>query len=520
MKRAARIVSAVYGRRRLWSLTAGVVYSLAFFDGRLFVFGFLGLFLFYARLFVRTKDGVRPEKPFGSAFFFGAGFFVPLYSWLTALYPFDTFGFTMAQGIFVVAAGILGISALHSLMLALSYSLLRFAPRNTLLLPVLAASCHMAAEWLMAQGSLAFPWGIAAVGQYRFLPLLQNVSLFGSEFITLVMCVFASSCALLLHEKSRKLIITAAVSLALPLFVGTTLMLIPVQTENAVRVAAVQGNELFDEKWDLQKHLQYQKYIRLTEQAASEGAELIVLPETAFPYNYTSTINKKITAVTAEYGCTVVVGAIEKKAGKVYNALFAVYPDGTRSESYYKRRIVPFGEYLPYRDVLMKLLPFLESMNLSSLDLTPGESDVVLEYPGSSGIGCFICFDSAFPSLAPDDAGILCVSTNDSWFKDTAAVYQHMAHSVLRAVENGKWVVRSANTGVSCFISPKGNISQATEPLTEALIYETVYTVSSRTLYSYTGDIIMFVPLGFLGYILIRAAAEKIKNKKKVSASS
>ena len=515
---AARIVNAVYGRRRLWSFTAGVVYSLAFFDGRLFVFGFLGLFLFYARLFVRTENGVRPEKPFGSAFFFGAGFFVPLYSWLTALYPFDAFGFTPAQGIFVVAAGVFGISALHSLLLALSYSLLRFAPRNTLLLPVIAASCHMAAEWLMAQGTLAFPWGIAAVGQYRFLPLLQNVSLFGSEFITLVMCMFAASCALLLYEKSRGLIVTAALSLAIPLAVGTALMLIPAQEENAVRVAAVQGNELIDEKWDLQKHDLFRKYVNLTEQAAEEGAELIVLPETAFPYNYTSSINKMITGITRKYGCTVVVGAIEKKGGKAYNALFAVYPDGTRSESYYKRRIVPFGEYLPYRDVLMKLLPFLGSMNLSSLDLTAGESDVVLEYPGSSGIGCFICFDSVFPSLAPDEAGLLCVSTNDSWFKDSAAVYQHMAHSVLRAVENGKWVVRSANTGVSCFVSPKGKVSQATEPLTEALIYETVYTVSSRTLYSYTGDIIMSVPLCFLAYCVIRAAAEKIKNKKKVSA--
>ena len=517
MNGAARLFGAAYRKRRIWSFSAGVVYSLAFFKGELFIFGFLGLFLLFFRLFAPAEDGCfAPEKPFRTVLWFGFGFFVPLYSWLTALYPFEAFGFTPAQGIFVVVAGVFGIGAYHALLLALPFLLLNLTPRKYLLQPLAAACCYMAGEWLMSVGALAFPWGMSAVGQYMFLPLLQNVSLFGARFITLILCLFTCSLALCVRMKKRGLVILASLSLAVPLVTGTALMCVPSPEEGGIKAAAVQGNELSMEKWDSAKLKENkERYISLTQEAAQNGAELIVLPETAFPCVFDSELNARITQITAEYGCTVIVGALEREGGREYNSVFAVYPDGTRSEPYRKRRPVPFGEFLPYRDLLMKLLPFLDSMNLSSLDLSAGEESVLIECCGVK-VGAFVCFDSVFPSLAPVDSELLLVCTNDSWFEDTPGIYQHLAHSAVRAVENGKWLIRAANTGVSCFVSPKGAASENTEPLTQAVIYGTVYPNARRTLYSYVGDVIMILPLAFALFIAVCKAASLIKKHKKV----
>ncbi len=517
MNRAARLFGAVYRKRRTWSFLAGVVYSLAFFKGELFICGFLGMFLLFLRLFTRAEDGgYPPEKPFRTVLWFGFGFFVPLYSWLTALYPFEAFGFTAAQGVFVVIAGVFGIGAYHALLLALPFLLLNIAPRRPLVQPLAAACCYMAGEWLMSVGVLAFPWGMSAVGQHMFLPLLQNVSLFGARCVTLVMCMFTASLALLVWRRGRGLTVMASLSLALPLLTGTVLLCIPAREQDGIKAAAVQGNELSTEKWDSAKLRENkERYISLTREAAENGAELIVLPETAFPCVFDTELDARVKKITAEYGCTVIVGALERDGSKEYNSVFAVYPDGTRSASYRKRRPVPFGEFLPYRGLLMKLFPFLDSINLSSLDLSAGSDAVCIRFDEDTDIGAFVCFDSVFPSLAAADADLFCVCTNDSWFKDTPGIYQHLAHSAVRAVENGKYVVRAANTGVSCFISPKGVMSEKTAPLTQAVIYGTVYPDSRRTLYSYTGDIIMLLPLCFAALCAVRKLISVINNNKK-----
>ena len=514
MNSAKRFFGAFYRRRILWSFSAGVVYSLAFFDGALFVFGLLGLFMLFLRLFTAGEEDFVPEKPFVTVLWFGFGFFIPLYSWLTALYPFSAFGLTRAQGIFVVICGVFGIGAFHALLLALPFLLMRLVPRRTALYPLAAACCYMAGEWLMSLGTLAFPWGMTAVGQYRFLPLLQNASLLGAYFITFIVCFFTSSLSLAARRKRRPFVIMTCVSLLVPLLAGTVILIVPQNSSGVIRVAAVQGNEPMDEKWDTAKlNENIDKYISLTRQAAEDGAKLIVLPETAFPCEYTSSIHRRVADIAAEYGCTVLVGAMTRTSEGYYNSVFAVYPDGSRSEKYDKRRLVPFGEFLPWRDLLVKILPFLDSVNLSSLNLSPGESDPQITAYGAR-LGCLICFDSVFAPLARGEYDLICVCTNDSWFKDTPGIYQHAAHSAVRAAETGKWIVRAANTGVSCFISPEGAVYDPTEPLTEALIVRDITFSQSRTLYSRVGDVILLLPLCFFIFCVAHVAADKIKKSR------
>lgn len=518
-----KIYAALYARSAFWCVVSGMIYSLSFFRGYLFVFGFIGLFLFYLKLFEGDHSAPAVNMPFRKTFFFSAGFFIPLYSWFFVLYPFEAFSFTKTQGMLIVIFADIGLGLLHAAMMSLCFLLLKIFPKNKYLLPVGAGFCMMLFEWISSLGPLAFPWGTAAVGQYMFLPLIQNVSLFGLFFIALIINLFAAALSLFVKYPAKKLLIYAVFALNIPIITGTVMLQIPHAEATAIKTATLQGNVLSMEKWN-ESRLDgiIERYEKLAEEAAENGAKLIVLPESAIPSDYDYAIYKRFADIAQQYNCTILMSALTRDGNIKYNSVFAIYPDGGESETYSKRHLVPFGEYLPFRKLLVEVLPFLEDLNLSSSPYTAGSSSVIMLEDGTT-IGCLICFDSIFAPLAVDSAEkgaeLMLVSTNDSWYEDSPAVYQHMAHSVLRAVETGKWLVRAANTGISCYISPDGFIYDQTEPLTETIAYHTVYTNSSRTLYSRIGDSIMLLPMLYILISLLYILKKKVKRHGKYTPS-
>jgi apolipoprotein N-acyltransferase len=128
-----------------------------------------------------------------------------------------------------------------------------------------------------------------------------------------------------------------------------------------------------------------------------------------------------------------------------------------------------------------------------------------------------VCFDSIYESLTLDSvrdgAELIVLSTNDSWYKDSAAVRQHNGHAVLRAVENGRCVVRAANTGISTVISDKGRIITSLPPLTDGYVFAEVSTSDQRTLFSYTGNLTVLLSAIYIAFLFVRAIILKIKAK-------
>ena len=158
----------------------------------------------------------------------------------------------------------------------------------------------------------------------------------------------------------------------------------------------------------------------------------------------------------------------------------------------------------------------------SGEDLLWGEDTAVMD-TDYGNIGSLICFDSIYDGLSVDSvragAEMLCLSTNDSWFGASAGVYMHNAQSQLRAIENGRYVVRSANTGISTVIDNKGNVLTMLDPLVEGYVIEDVEVRSSTTLYTAIGN--SFVYAAILAYAcivcgdLIRKIIEKSKKDNK-----
>ena len=276
--------------------------------------------------------------------------------------------------------------------------------------------------------------------------------------------------------------------------------------DTAIQAAVIQGNISSNEKWSQgSTELTTERYIELTEKCVSEtGVEIVVWPETAIPVKlryYPSLVNR-LSALSEKLGIYLFVGALDTEideSGDVceYNAIYMFDQEGNLSENvYYKRRPVPFGEYVPMRKLVFTLFPFLDSLNMLSDDLTPGTESKVFGLDGTAAAS-LICFDSIYETLAldavRDGAEFLMISTNDSWFADSAALTQHCNHARLRAIETGRYVLRAANTGISAVIDDCGNTIAVKPALETGYATAGIYPESDRTLYSYVGNIFAYI---------------------------
>ena len=196
--------------------------------------------------------------------------------------------------------------------------------------------------------------------------------------------------------------------------------------------------------------------------------------------------------------------------------MVAIYPDGSDSNIYHKRSLAPFGEYIPYRTFFENLVPFIKEMNLADNEYTRGnDSNLIDSIYGK--FGGLICFDSIFQENArksvKSGANVLVLATNDSWYRDTAGVKQHADFAKLRAIENGRYVIRAANTGISMFIDSKGNVLSSLGALKEGRISAHVRFSNNKTLYTNFGDTALYFSFVAVAIKIVINLIQYIKRK-------
>ncbi len=488
----------------LLCLAAGAMGALPYYFEKLFIFTFASLFcLFY--IIIKQKE--EQKRVFMPLLAYYIGFFAPIYLFLSEIYPYSDFGFDKTQAVFVLICSCVAIPLLHAVVVASVMSVCKFFESDIALLLGFSA-LYVVWEWVLSLGTLALPWAGVAVSMTGFLPYLQAVSLFGKYFIAFITAFGCCGLALAVCRRVKLFAFIGAGVILLNTIIGTIIWFIPTEKGEEFAVAAIQGNVLSNEKWDSANNgTILDRYIGMTRQAAQNGADMIVLPESAIPQTFVpnGVIHKELSAIATEYGVTVIAGVhyYDIETRESYNAVIAVLPDGsgTLSEHYDKRHLVPFGEFIPFADTLSKWFPFVEAMNLSRTKLIEGDKPIVIETE-YGGVGPLVCFDSIFPQFTAEavqnGADIIAVVTNDSWFNDSAGTYTHLRHSQLRAIENKRYIMRAANTGVSAFIDERGRVLTQTEPLVPDIAYGTAYTVESRTVYSFVGDIILYISFSII----------------------
>lgn len=451
---------------------------------------------------------------------FSLGYYGGLYYWFTYLYPLDFAGFSKSTSILLIIVAWLGLSLLQGLGTAFIPFIYRkfFFSNKPFLAPITAASLWCVREWLQTKFWFGVPWGRLAVTQYKVLPAIQSASLFGSLFISFLIVLV--NCLLLValkkFKENKTIHVSAYIAAVLVLFnFGFGFIRLSVDSKKSsgrtIKAACIQGNIASGDKWaDDSLSTSLKIYSELSEKAANDtGATLIVWPETVITVSISDNlyVKNKISELSNKLSAYIAVGAFHTEKDvenneHTYNSIYLFHPDGTVNKSVYcKRRLVPFGEFLPMPSLIKTVFPFLAEMNMFDDNLSAGDGPSLFETE-LGNIGGLICFDSIYETLTLDSvragAELIILSTNDSWYLDSAAVFQHNGHAVLRAVESGKCLVRAANTGISSLISEKGEIKAFLEPLVSGYVSEEVRLNSERTLYSFVGNIIVLISVAYL----------------------
>lgn len=230
-----------------------------------------------------------------------------------------------------------------------------------------------------------------------------------------------------------------------------------------VRVSVLQGNIPQLLKWEKSYREEILKiYLNLTELASYDAPELIVWPEAAYPGFFNREEEaERVKALVQKIQIPLLVGSPHEGRNGFYNSAYLLVPLPPTLQRYDKIKLVPFGEYVPWKPVFGFLAPYAYALGVS--DFSAGGEFTVFNLPRVK-FSTLICFEDTFPELARKfvdrGADFLAVMTNDAWFGHSSAPYQHLQASVFRAIENGVPVVRSANTGVSGFITPRGQVAE------------------------------------------------------------
>lgn len=393
-------------------------------------------------------------------------------------------------------------------------------------------------EWTRTWFLGGFPWLPLAASQWSRVVILQIAEFTGAQGVSFVLVManlgFAAYAHRLFREGSSGFAKRSQeFFLALFLLLACVALHVPEAfnrrafTQPLARVAFVQPAIPQDVKWDPARAAGILDTLRLTTiEAAASRPDLIVWPEAVTPLAVRDdpAMKEFVEQLARRAGVPLILGsiAVEKQGqpAEVWrNGAFAVTPtEGVAERSYAKRHLVPFGEYVPLRPVL----GWLEKFVPIGGDFVPGDtsSPLLVSLRGQvSVVGPLICYEDIFPSLARASAlggaNLLVVLTNNGWFGEGGAAYQHAAHAVLRAVETRRPVLRCGNAGWSGWIDEYGAVRETVTDARGSIYFRGTRTIDvtrdSRwaertTFYTEYGDwfVVVAAALALFGFAAIK----------------
>lgn len=289
---------------------------------------------------------------------------------------------------------------------------------------------------------------------------------------------------------------------------------VPKPASDAPVVRLVQPNVPQAQKWDpayMQAH--FDRQMRFTR--ADPRPDLIVWPETALPVMLNRADGLLTAIAEAARGAPVVLGAQRHEDGRYYNSLLALDGQGRRAALYDKHHLVPFGEYVPFGDLLGRI-GIHGLAQREGHGYAPGPGARLIDIDGLGTALPLICYEGVFPrdvAAAPGRADYLLLITNDAWFGQISGPFQHLAQARLRSAEQGLPMIRAANTGVSAMIDAGGRIT-ARIPLGQAGYLDTpLPPPAAPTPYARIGDWPTLALLVLLA--LVSALLDRHANRRK-----
>ena len=471
-----------------------------------------------------ARDIASP-RPYRRAFFLGlaAGgvFFAGTLYWLVE--TMTTFG-DLAPPLAVVAAGLL-VAYLSLFPAFFAVLVVRFV---RLLGPIgllLASPAWVAGELGRQYVWDGFPWELLGYSQVTWLPIAQLASVVGVYGVSALLARSGSVDALAIGDRDPRRIARRWTPAACTLLLvvcsalwGRSRVAASALTSagEPVRVAVLQGNVEQGQKWDprLVDEIS-ERYLAMSREALAGGATFILWPESSTPYLFEGDITRggAVRRLAHEGQATVLLGSDqvepvkatgpgEKPSYRLYNAAFLVKPDGGVGAVYRKMHLVPFGEYVPLKRLLFFVGPIVEAAG----DFAPGLVPVLLPV-GSHMASTAICYEVIYGNMIRDSvrqgSELLTTITNDAWYGRSSAAYQHWDQASMRAIENGRYLARAANTGISGFVDPYGRVLDRSQLFERKILIRDLRFLTDRTIYSRIGDLIAWLSLALVTAALL-----------------
>jgi apolipoprotein N-acyltransferase len=455
-----------------------------------------------------------------TGFWFGLGYFVPGLYWTGNAFLVDAPTFA-----WLMPFAVLGLPAYLALFPALGFALARLIwTRDASRVLALAIGLTVS-EWLRGYVLSGFPWNAYGYALSEPLALAQTASLIGLWGMTFLSVAIFASPAVLIDGSSRRrkpwiAPVAALGLLAVMAVFGAVKLSLQPTVLTKVKLRIMQPNLQQDVKFNYGAKAQVmQKYLTLSDRASGpqstgvSDANILIWPESAFPFFLTREADAMAQiADLLPRGTVLITGSVRApdlppgvRITRAYNSIYVIDHDGSVLSVYDKLHLVPFGEYLPFQD-LMEKLGFVQLTRVQG-GFIPGTRRRAMEIPNAPRALPLICYEAIFPgdiTIRDDRPGWIINLTNDGWFGISTGPYQHLQQMRLRAVEEGLPVVRAANTGISAVIDPSGRIVARLGLGIEGVLDANLPTALPPTIYARLRDIPIGVILAVALLLVIR----------------
>jgi len=345
------------------------------------------------------------------------------------------------------------------------------------------AAVWVALEMLMARFLGGFPWDLLGDSQYQLVPLIQVASVTGVYGVSFLMVwcslsLLSAGITVIRRPAPRSLWVAEiwlpTMVVALGFSFGFRQIRQSPPPGRTLKVTLVQPSIPQTLIWDSKKNAErFGDMLRLCEQALTNRTDLLIWPESAIPelLRYDEATALAVLGLARRHRVWMIVGADDFEAhpkatrpgeGDFYNCSFLISPAGKLVQPWYRKRsLVIFGEYIP----CTRWLPFVKWFTPIQGGFTPGSQAVQFELNDlGARASPLICFEDVFPQLGRGAVAagtdFLVNLTNDGWFGQSAAQWQHATTALFRAVENGVPLIRCTNNGLTCWIDAQGRLRQ------------------------------------------------------------
>jgi apolipoprotein N-acyltransferase len=421
-------------------------------------------------------------------------------------------GLPVFVAVIVAALLALYMAAYIAVTCAIGAILIRhFGVRGVCLVPVV----WVATEYLRGIILGGFPWIPLGNTMVTLLPIAQLASVFGvyglSMFVALVNAGFAitallagrqgsapasTSAKATVDRPSRQAFAAAGITIAaiaaISIWGGMRLSGGELTSGAPIKIGLIQGNIAQTDKWNpARAGMILDRYLQLTQQAADNGAQFIMWPESSTPFYFEEDPDGTVVRrMVRSLGRPLLLGSDEFEDAEPvrhYNSAFMLDTGGATAAVYRKIHLVPFGEYVPFQRLLFFVGPLVDAVAAFSR----GTRVTMMPVEGHM-ISTAICYEVTYPALAREavrqGSEMLTTITNDAWYGDSSAAFQHFEMAAMRAIEQGRYLARAANTGISGIIDPYGRVLVRTNLFETVAVVGEARFVQTRTIYARIGD--------------------------------